>query len=203
MRLTKDRQEVLSSQACLISLLHFPLLRFAGPVCFTNWGLAAALRLNKSTGTIFPTASALLCHCYIFGNSHNISNFFIIVKFWWFMASDRFLFQSINLSACAGSSLLNRSFLYSGEWERLSSRSSQASHCGGFSNCKAPALRHTSLGARSMWSLPRPRIKLVTRALADRVLTTGQLGKFNQWSLKLLLELFESTTNHTHIRPWT
>ena len=117
------------------------------------------------------------------------------------MTSDLFFLKSINLFGCAGSLLLNMAFFNSGEKELLSSCSSWASHCGAFSNCKAPALRHTNLVACSMWNLPRPRIKLVTPALTDRFLTTGPLGTFNHWLLKLLLELFESTTNHTHIKP--
>ena len=66
----------------------------------------------------------------------------------------------------------------------FSSWSTQASHCSGFSYCRAWALRHvhfTIYGAwaqlpRSMWDLPGPGFEPVSPSLAGRFLTTGPPG---------------------------
>ena len=66
-----------------------------------------------------------------------------------------------------------------------SSRRAPASHCSGFSCCRARALRHTGVSScgtqawlpRGMWNLPRPGVKPVSSALAGRLLTTGPPGK--------------------------
>ena len=64
--------------------------------------------------------------------------------------------------------------------------SSWASHCNGFSCCRAWALglqasvvvaHRLSCPARSIWDLPRSGIKPMSTALAGRFLTTGPLGK--------------------------
>ena len=68
-----------------------------------------------------------------------------------------------------------------GEQGLLSNCSVKASHCGGFSCCRAWVLGHTdfrSWGAWaqlpcSMWNLPRLGIKPMSPVLADRFLTTG------------------------------
>ena len=67
----------------------------------------------------------------------------------------------------------------------LASRRAPASHCSGFSCCRARALRHTGISScgtrawlpRGMWDVPRPGIKPVSSALAGRLLTTGPPGK--------------------------
>ena len=93
---------------------------------------------------------------------------------------------------CAGSSLLRTGFLQlqrAGATLRCGAR---ASHCGGFSCCRARALgmrvsvivahRLSSCGAwaqllRGMWDLPGPGLEPVSPALAGRFLTTVPRGK--------------------------
>ena len=66
----------------------------------------------------------------------------------------------------------------------LSSHGVQASHCSGFSCCRAQNLEHrlSHHGAWtwlpcSMWDLPGPGIKPMSCALAGGFLTTGTPGK--------------------------
>ena len=74
----------------------------------------------------------------------------------------------------AGSSLLGRAF---------SSCGVQASHCGGFSCCRAWALGHKGSVVAvhglpcSMWNLPGSGIEPMSSALAGGFLTTGLPGK--------------------------
>ena len=98
---------------------------------------------------------------------------------------------------CCGSSLLRGLFSSCSEQGPLSGRSVQASHCSGFSCCKARALGHmgisscnsqapehrlSSYGAcawllRGMWVLPGPGLEPMTPALAGRLFTTEPSGK--------------------------
>ena len=52
-----------------------------------------------------------------------------------------------------------------------------ASHRGGFSCCRAPALELWALLLHSMWDLPGPDIEDVSPALAGRFLSTVPPGK--------------------------
>ena len=54
---------------CILQILHF----------FTNWKFLATLYSSKSICTIFPTALAHFVSASHFGNSHNISYFFIAI----------------------------------------------------------------------------------------------------------------------------
>ena len=83
-----------------------------------------------------------------------------------------------------GSFFAARSSSSCSEQGLLSSRSSRASLCGGFSCCRAraPELRLSSCGTwaslpRGMWDLPRSGIKHMSPALAGRFSTTGLPGK--------------------------
>ena len=61
-----------------------------------------------------------------------------------------------------------------------------ASHCGGFSRCRAWTLEHTDFNSYgvwawflySMWDLPRPGIEPMSPTLAGGCFTTGLPGKF-------------------------
>ena len=90
-----------------------------------------------------------------------------------------------------------QAFLYSWRVEATLQLRAWASHCGGFSCCRAPALgcvgfsssdsqvlghRLNSCGARDqllcgMWNLPRSGIQPVSPALAGRFFTTEPPGK--------------------------
>ena len=105
---------------------------------------------------------------------------------------------------CVGSSLLCTGFLQLWQAGATLRCSARASHCSGFSCCKAWALgawpsvvvahRHSSYGSRAlerrlsgcgtraqllcgMWDLPGPRIEPVSPALSGRLLTTVPPGK--------------------------
>ena len=56
---------------------------------------------------------------------------------------DNFIYLSIGWAGC---SLLHRLSSSCNKWERLSSRSAPASHCGGFSSGEARALGHVASG---------------------------------------------------------
>ena len=104
-----------------------------------------------------------------------------------------------------------QAFSSCGEWGLLYFVVPQASHCGGFSCCRARALGtqasvavahgHSSCGSqalkrrlsscsaqalllRGMWDLPRPELEPVSPALADRFLTTVPQGSTNVLSIK-------------------
>ena len=70
------------------------------------------------------------------------------------------------------------------EWRLLSSCSMRASHCGGFSCCRAWALTHVGSVVVLHWpscpmacgDLPGPGIEPVLSALAGRFLTNGPPG---------------------------
>ena len=63
--------------------------------------------------------------------------------------------------------------------------SAQASHCGGFSCCRARALQRAGFSTCgtlatlpcALWNLPGPGIEPMSPALAGRFLTTGPPGK--------------------------
>ena len=75
-----------------------------------------------------------------------------------------------------------QAFSSCGEWGLLSGCDAQASHCGGFSSCRAQALGTWAsvLCCLGMWNLPGPEIE---SALAGRFFTTRLPGKS---SLQLL-----------------
>ena len=105
------------------------------------------------------------------------SPFFLLSLFFFFRLINLFL---AGLSLCCSA----QAFSTCGKWRLLSSYGVWASHCGVFSCCRAPGLelRLSSCGAwalllRSMCSLPRPRFKPVSPALAGRFLTIGPPGK--------------------------
>ena len=112
---------------------------------------------------------------------------------------------------CVGSSLLRVGFLQLWQAGATLHCSAQASHCGGFSCCRARALgvqasvvaarglsscgswapehRLRSGGAqiqllRSMWDLPRPRLEPVSPALAGGFLTTAPARKSHGFFIK-------------------
>ena len=118
-----------------------------------------------------------------------------------------YLFIYIFIYGCVGSSLLCMGFLQLRQGGATLSCGAQASHCGGFSCCRAQALgtwasvvvacrlsscglralecRLSSCGARAellhgRWDLPRPGIKAVSPALAGRFSTTVPPGKLPQ-----------------------
>ena len=101
-------------------------------------------------------------------------------------------------------------------------RSVQASHCGGFSCCGAPALgtwasvvvahrlsscgswaldrRLSSYGARAlllrgMWDLPGPGLEPVSPALAGGFLTTAPPGKSKNCFLDMIFRTLEFCTS--------
>ena len=105
--------------------------------------------------------------------------------------------QQFFFLGCFGSSLLRTGFLQLRRVGATLCCSARASHCGGFSCCRARALgvrasvvvahRLSSCGARAqllhgMWDLPRPGIEPVSPALAGRFLTTLPPGKSQQSS---------------------
>ena len=96
---------------------------------------------------------------------------------------------------CVGSSLLHMGFLQLRRMGVTLCCSVWASHCGGFSFCRAwalgmwasvvVALRLNSCGTqaqllRGMWDLPGPGLKPVSPALAGGFLTTAPPGKSQQ-----------------------
>ena len=118
--------------------------------------------------------------------------FYFLIKFY------LFVFR------CIGSSLLRAGFLQLWQAGATLRCSAQASHCGGFSCCRAQALGArasvvvarglSSCGSRaldcrlgscgtwaqllySMWDLPRPGLEPVSPALAGGVLTSAPPGK--------------------------
>ena len=119
------------------------------------------------------------------------------------MGSHRVGYDWSNLAAAAGSSLLPQVFSICSKWGLLSSYSAWASHCGGFSCCRAqtPGARDSGVAAHSrwlqllgsrgqaqlmwhmssvvlgMWDLLSPGIKPESPALTGGFLTTGPPGK--------------------------
>ena len=97
-----------------------------------------------------------------------------------------------------------------------------ASHCGGFSCCRTRALGQVGFSScgtwaqllGSMWNLAGPGIKLVSPALAGRLLTTGPAGRsgINKRFYKtvpfaslilLLLNVRAHAHTHTHTLTYT
>ena len=91
----------------------------------------------------------LQCHGKIFGEpvtSDNLEGRTVLaVSILFFFSSNEFLKFKFYffIFGCAGSSLLHRLFSSSGEWGLLSSCGALASHCGGFSCCRAWTLGHS------------------------------------------------------------
>ena len=107
-----------------------------------------------------------------FGSDNNILFFKICLNLFW---------AALCLCCCAWA------FPSCWGWGLLSVCCVQASHCSGFSCCKAWALggkgfhicgSRTQL-PRSMWNLPGPGIKPMSPALAGRLSTTGPPGRSN------------------------
>ena len=79
------------------------------------------------------------------------------------------------------SSFCTQAFSSCSEWGLLSSCNALASHCGGFSCCRAQAVGRVGLSSCgsqaellcSMWGLPGPGIEPMSPALAGGFLTTG------------------------------
>ena len=55
------------------------LLRFTDNVFFNKMKVCGNPACSKSVGAIFPTAGSVCVSVFPFGNSHTISNFFIIM----------------------------------------------------------------------------------------------------------------------------
>ena len=104
-------------------------------------------------------------------------------------------FNFLFIFSCAGSSLLRASFFSCGEREATPHCGGWASHCGGFSCCRAQALgRQASVAvayglscSSTLGNLPGPGIKPVSPTLAGGFLTTGPQEKFH---ITLLLTIF-------------
>ena len=97
---------------------------------------------------------------------------------------NNFLKIILFIFSCAGSSLLHVGFLQLQPAGAPLRRGARASHCSGFSCCRARALecglRSCGTGAQllhSTWDLPGPGIKPVSPALTGRLLSTVPQGK--------------------------
>ena len=112
-----------------------------------------------------------------------------------FFLINLFIYLFIYFWLCSVS-LLHAGFLQLWRTRATLRHGVQASHCGGFSCCRAQALlarasvvvarRLSSCGSwaqllRSMWDLPRPGLEPMSPALAGRFLTTVPPGKRNCW----------------------
>ena len=108
--------------------------------------------------------------------------------------------------------LLFRLFSSCSNWGLLSSWAVWASHCGGFSCCRAWALGHVGLrscGAQAYlphgkWNLLRLGIKSMSPTLAGGFLITGPVGKSTLvyiWSLWWLSKISPVCMNSPH-RTW-
>ena len=101
------------------------------------------------------------------------------------LASFYYYFKNILfIFSCAGSSLLHVGFLQLQPAGAPLGCGARASHCSGFSCCRAWALECelSSCGSgaqllHSMWDLPGPGIKPVSPALTGRLLSTAPPGK--------------------------
>ena len=96
-----------------------------------------------------------------------------------------YMYTYIFIFGCAGSLLLLGLFSSCDEQGPLFSCAACASHCSGFSCCRARALKHLGFSScdsqtqwpRGMLSLSGPGIEPVSPVLAGRFLTTGPPGK--------------------------
>ena len=86
--------------------LHLIVLRRYCKFFFTNWWSVATLHLAKPVGAIFPKAFVHCVSVSHFGNSSDISNFFIIIVFvmvisdlwcYYFNDFDKLSYKTMNL----------------------------------------------------------------------------------------------------------
>ena len=113
-----------------------------------------------------------------------------------------FNFIYLFIFGCVGSSLLHAGFLQLLRAGATLCCGAWASHCGGFSCCRAQALgarasvvvarRLSSCGSRAqllrgMWGLPGPGLEPLSPALAGRFLTTAPPGKSPECVLNHIL----------------
>ena len=137
-------------------------------------------------------------------------------SYWWTVS---FFKKLINLFivGCVGSSLLRAGFLQLRRVEATLRCGARASHCSGFSCCRAwvlgvrasvvKACGLTSCGAQAqllhdMWDLPGPGIEPMSPALAGGFLTTVPPGrsqvpffslKYSYWNVHVSAPLFVCT----------
>ena len=126
-----------------------------------------------------------------------MTSYYFSLFFYLFILSN---FIYLFIFGCVGSSLLHAGFLQLWRAGATLHCSARASHCGGFSCCRAWALGVwasvvvarglSSCGARAqllrgMWDLPGPGLEPLSPALSGRFLTTALPGKSHYFSLYL------------------
>ena len=133
--------------------LYFYLFSFKQIAIF--WSSITRRRQRYKRRSRYQFARAARTKCYRLGSMHNRNSFSFINKI---------IFKIY--FGCTGSLLLHRLFFSFDEQQLLSSCGAQASHCGGFSCCRAQALGHMGFSS------------YIFRALESRLNSCGSWAQF-------------------------